>query len=176
MIRNKPQPKRNPTDGPYASLRKTYWPPARGHMAASSAQQSAPVIVSKPASPQAASNHPGDPTRRADSAEVMKMPEPIIDPTTIIVASSSENPRTSFGDECLGASLMNSRGYSWCDAPMSREFIIVRQTSVCRRYVQLNPRQTEVCRTSKPLCLTLHPSPNSLACLIFGRFFANRIH
>src|ERR1041384_8461778 len=98
MIRNKPQPKRNPTEGPYASRKNTYWPPARGHIAASSAQQSAPVIVSTPASAQAASSHPGEPTRREDSAEVMKIPDPIIDPTTIMVASSRLRPRTSLGE------------------------------------------------------------------------------
>src|SRR5688572_32905288 len=65
-------------------------------MAASSAQQSAPVIVSTPASAQAISNQPGEPTSRDDSAETMKMPEPIIEPTTIIVASSRLRPRTSF--------------------------------------------------------------------------------
>src|SRR5690349_9412160 len=95
MIRNSPQPNRNPIDGPYASRRNTYCPPARGHMAASSAQQSAPVIVSTPASAQATSSQPGEPTNRDDSAEVMKMPEPIIEPTTIIVASSRLRPRTS---------------------------------------------------------------------------------
>src|SRR5215211_8954751 len=97
MIRNKPQPKRNPIDGPYASLRKTYCPPARGHIAASSAQQSAPVMVSTPARAQAARSQPGDPTKRDDSAEVMKIPDPIIDPTTIIVASSRLRPRMSLG-------------------------------------------------------------------------------
>src|SRR5262244_1922922 len=94
-MRNSDQPKRNPTDGPYASRRKTYWPPARGHIAANSAQHKAPVIVSTPASAQAASNHPADPTSREDSAEVMKMPDPIIEPMTIIVASSGPSPRTS---------------------------------------------------------------------------------
>src|SRR5919107_3807003 len=102
MIRNKPQPKRNPIDGPYASLRKTYWPPARGHIAASSAQHSAPVIVSTPARAQAAKSQPGDPTKRDDSAEVMKIPDPIIDPTTIMVASSRLRPRTSFVGDSLG--------------------------------------------------------------------------
>src|SRR5881397_2968253 len=48
-------------------------------MAASSAQQSDPVIVSKPASAHAINNQPGAPISRADSADVMKMPEPIID-------------------------------------------------------------------------------------------------
>src|SRR5678815_4905307 len=102
MIRKRPQPNRNPIDGPYASRRNTYCPPARGHIAASSAQQSAPVIVSTPASVQATSSQPGDPTSRDDSAEVIKMPEPIIEPTTIIVASSRLRPRRRFE----GASLL----------------------------------------------------------------------
>src|SRR5215213_4988162 len=101
MIRNKPQPNRKPIVGPYASLRKTYWPPARGHIAASSAQHSAPVIVRTPASAQAASNQPGDPTSRDDSADVIKIPEPIIEPTTIIVASSRLKPRTSLAGSLL---------------------------------------------------------------------------
>src|ERR671939_432200 len=101
MIRNNPQPKRNPIDGPYASRRNTYWPPARGHIAASSAQQSAPVIVRTPARAQAAITQPGEPTNRDDSAETIKIPDPIIEPTTITVASSRLRPRTSFA----GASL-----------------------------------------------------------------------
>ena len=65
-------------------------------MAANSAQQSAPVIVITPASAQAASNQPGDPTSREDSAEVIKIPDPIIEPITIIVPSIMLSPRTSF--------------------------------------------------------------------------------
>ena len=42
----------------------------------------------------AASNHPGEPRIVIDLAETMKMPEPIIDPTTIIVASIRPRPRT----------------------------------------------------------------------------------
>src|SRR4029079_3976623 len=105
MMRNNPQPNRKPVDGPYASRKNTYWPPARGHIAASSAQQSAPVIVRTPASAQAINNHPGEPTSRDDSAEVMNIPEPIIEPTTIIVASSKPRPRTSLVSDiiCRGA-------------------------------------------------------------------------
>ena len=51
---------------------------------------------------------PGAPVSRADSAEVMKMPDPIIEPTTIMVASSGPRRRSrvplscpvSFGFEC----------------------------------------------------------------------------
>ena len=37
--------------------------------------------------------------RRDMSAATIKIPEPIIEPTTIIVASSSPRPRTSFTED-----------------------------------------------------------------------------
>ena len=70
-------------------------PPARGIIVASSEQQSAPVMVIKPATAQVRINQPGAPMSRADSVEVMKIPDPIIEPTTIIVASSGPRRRTS---------------------------------------------------------------------------------
>jgi hypothetical protein len=63
-------------------------------MAANSAQHKAPVIVSTPAIAQAANNQPGVPTSAEDFAETMKMPDPTIDPITIMVASSRLSPRT----------------------------------------------------------------------------------
>src|SRR5438876_9958440 len=66
-------------------------------MAANSAQQRAPVIVRTPAIAQEASSHPVEPTIVIDLAETMKMPDPIIDPMTIIVASNMLRPRTSPG-------------------------------------------------------------------------------
>src|SRR6266404_5494879 len=75
-------------------------------MVASSAQQSAPVIVIKPATAHANSNQPGAPINRADSADTMKMPEPIIDPITIMVASTGPRARTkpvpAFVGEAVG--------------------------------------------------------------------------
>src|ERR1044072_420960 len=124
-MRNKPQPKRNPTDGPSASRRNTYCPPARGHIAASSAQQRAPVIVSTPASAQATSSQPGDPTSREDSADVMKIPDPIIEPTTIVVASSRLRPRRRFEGASL---LIRASGYS----------AIVRRLSVAENLTALH--------------------------------------
>src|ERR1022692_2327944 len=47
-----------------------------------------PVIIHARSSP------PVDPVYRAISAETMKMPEPIIDPTTIMVESKRFSPRT----------------------------------------------------------------------------------
>jgi hypothetical protein len=66
-------------------------------MVANSEQQSAPVIVINPATAHASSSQPGAPINRADSAEVMKMPDPIIEPITIMVASSGPSARTSPG-------------------------------------------------------------------------------
>jgi len=83
--------------GLYACRKKTYGPPARGIMAASSAQHKAPVMVITPASAHATSNHPGEPINRELSADVMKMPDPIIEPITIMVPSTRVRPRTSLG-------------------------------------------------------------------------------
>src|SRR5260370_1204766 len=69
-------------------------------MVASSEQHKAPVIVSKPARAHARRSQPGAPLNRDDSAEVMKMPDPIIDPITIIVASTGPSTRTS--PDCCG--------------------------------------------------------------------------
>src|SRR6266498_2699042 len=63
-------------------------------MVASSEQHNAPVIVSKPASAHASSSQPGAPLSRDDSAEVIKIPDPIIEPITIMVASTSPSVRT----------------------------------------------------------------------------------
>jgi hypothetical protein len=64
-------------------------------MVASSEQHNAPVMVNKPAIAHASSSQPGAPLNRDDSAEVIKMPDPIIEPMTIIVASIGPSARTS---------------------------------------------------------------------------------
>ena len=46
-------------------------------------------MVSTPAIAQAANNQPGAPTSAEDFADTMKMPEPTMDPITIMVASSN---------------------------------------------------------------------------------------
>src|SRR2546423_12708815 len=94
--RNRAQQNKNPIDDPYTSRRNTYWPPARGIIAANSAHDKAPVIVSTAASAHATSSHPGAPTNFDDSAETRKIPDPIIEPITIMVASNKLSPRTSF--------------------------------------------------------------------------------
>src|ERR1051326_8976434 len=68
-------------------------------MVASSEQHNAPVMVSNPAKAHARSNHPGAPLNRDDSAEVIKMPDPIIEPITIIVASIGPSARIRLEDD-----------------------------------------------------------------------------
>ena len=87
------QPKRKPASGPYASRKNTYCPPARGSIAASSAHEREAITVRTPAAIQTPRRPDGEPTRRALSAETMKMPEPIMDPTTSAVASKRRMAR-----------------------------------------------------------------------------------
>ena len=54
------------------------------------------MSVSTPVTSQATKSQPGDPTCRAMSADTMKMPDPIMDPATIIVESSRPSPWTNF--------------------------------------------------------------------------------
>jgi len=51
------------------------------------------VTVRIPVTAQATSSQPALPTCRAMSAETMKIPDPIIDPTTTIVESNRPRPR-----------------------------------------------------------------------------------
>src|SRR4051794_25873666 len=88
MTRKNVQPYRKPHKGPYASRRKTYWPPALGVIAASSAQERAPAIVKKPPKTQRPISSPGCGTFWAMIDGAMKMPEPIIEPTISVVASN----------------------------------------------------------------------------------------
>src|SRR5215831_17535979 len=62
-------------------------------MAANSPYESAPTTVSTPVTIQTTSNHPGDPTCFEMPPETIKMPDPIMDPATIIVESSKPSPR-----------------------------------------------------------------------------------
>ena len=58
---------------------------------------------------QAARSPPVEPMWRAISAETMNMPEPIIDPTTIIVESNRPSPRTNPDDSVPGAFSVTAR-------------------------------------------------------------------
>src|ERR1700737_4671372 len=81
------------------SRRNTYWPPARGYIAASSPYASAPRIVTIPATIHAISSQKGEPTVRLMSAETMKIPDPIIEPATSMVASVSVIALTKARDD-----------------------------------------------------------------------------
>src|SRR5580704_8287268 len=89
ITRNSVQPYKNPHSGENASRRYTYCPPACGKSAASSPYDSAAAIVRQPLKIHVSSSPPADPVCRAMSAATMKIPDPIIEPTTIIVASYS---------------------------------------------------------------------------------------
>src|SRR5512141_15028 len=88
-------PYKKPMSGPMDSLRKMDCPPARGYIAASSPYASAPSMVMTPAATHASMSQSGDPTVREISAETMKMPDPIMDPATSIVASVSVRALTN---------------------------------------------------------------------------------
>src|ERR1035437_5044322 len=74
-------------------------PPARGYIAASSPEASAPRTVMTPVRIQAMSSQPGDPSVRPMSAATMKTPEPIMLPATSMVASVSVSALTNSGLE-----------------------------------------------------------------------------
>src|SRR5947207_10790903 len=90
-------------------------------MVASSEQHNAPVMVSKPAIVHASKSQPGAPLSRADSADVIKMPEPIIDPITIMVASIGPRARTK-PDFC-GLSFISRTSARACGRLPSRDAI-----------------------------------------------------
>src|ERR1041384_7903662 len=82
-------------------------------MPASSPYDRAAGTVSTPVISQATSSQPGLPTCRAVSADTRKMPEPIIEPTTTALASSSPrarlNARASFSTDSDGIPLLPHR-------------------------------------------------------------------
>src|SRR6266542_3880711 len=90
-------------------------------MVASSEQHNAPVIVSKPAIAHARSSQPGAPLSRDDSADVIKIPEPIIDPITIMVASIGPSARTSPDCWRLSILLLTARTGAHSHPVMLRE-------------------------------------------------------
>src|ERR1700730_8773262 len=71
-----------------------YWPPARGNKAANSPYESAAETVSNPVRIQVRRRPPAEPVFRVRSAATMKMPEPIMEATTIMVPSKSPMART----------------------------------------------------------------------------------
>src|ERR1700730_18447046 len=93
-------------------------------MVASSEQHNAPMIVSKPAIVHASKSQPGAPLNRVNSAEVIKIPEPIIDRTTIVVASIGTSVRTK--PDCGRSSLISrTSAHEWSRLP-SRDAISER--------------------------------------------------
>src|ERR1700674_1686765 len=85
------------------SRRNTYCPPARGYIAASSPYASAPKMVTTPETTHAMRSQKGELTVREISAETMKIPDPIIEPATSIVASVSVSALTNSRDDGVSA-------------------------------------------------------------------------
>src|SRR4029078_4295257 len=103
MTMNRVHPYRKPMSGPMDSRRKTYWPPARGYMAARSPYARAPSTVITPAASHASMSQSGELTVREMSAETMKIPDPIMDPATSIVASVRDRALTNPPDDALAS-------------------------------------------------------------------------
>src|SRR5438309_10938154 len=74
-------------------------------MVASSEQHNAPVMVNRPATAHARRSQPGAPLIRDDSADTIKIPDPIIDPITIIVASIGPSARTRLVEGTAGVTI-----------------------------------------------------------------------
>src|SRR5688572_32759381 len=74
-------------------------------MEAISPKASAPSSVITPERSQASISQSGEGRSRAMLAETMKMPDPIIDPATSIVASVRVIALTNPGSDCGGASV-----------------------------------------------------------------------
>src|SRR5579864_911563 len=78
-------------------------PPARGIIAANSPYDSAPAIVSAPARAHAIKSQLALPSWRPMSAETMKIPDPIMTPTTTITESNKPRPRANVAGEELAS-------------------------------------------------------------------------
>ena len=106
-------PKRKARGRPKASRRNTYWPPARGSIAPSSAKTIAPVSAKIPPAIHRARIAPRDPAW-ATAVGVKKMPEPMIEPITSIVTSNGPSTGSSPGrgsgrDTMRGQSIHTAR-------------------------------------------------------------------
>src|SRR5688572_1764115 len=89
---------------------KTYSPPARGQMAASSAYVRAPAMESSPATTQTAITRPGEPTLQVITRDLRKTPVPITLPTTMEVAAITPRPRMSVESFCVGVDIIQRTG------------------------------------------------------------------
>src|SRR5215468_5238057 len=95
MMNSSDQPCRKPTSGWNASRKNAYWPPARGTTVASSANTNAPHSAITPPSTHTARLRNGVSTFCATRYGLMKIPDPMMPLTTIIVASSGPSLRAS---------------------------------------------------------------------------------
>ena len=96
-ISSSAHPYMNATEGWYASRRYAYCPPTSGRSAASSAYANAPSSAMTPPAAHAPTISAGVCTDCATTYGLMKMPEPMMPPMTIMVASNAPRRRASVG-------------------------------------------------------------------------------
>src|SRR5438876_661238 len=91
---------------------------------------------------QATNSQPGEPTCRDISAETRKMPEPIIEPATIVVESSSPRPRMNpvfLSSTAMAASAILSSSESY----QCLYVVLKKQQKINKRQNQQNDRDHE---------------------------------
>src|SRR5262249_22924550 len=114
----------------------------------------------KPARPQASNSQPGAPLNRDDSAETMKIPDPIIEPMTIIVASIGPSARTrlvvSLGDVPPSGCTALALWRGGAPGPFSRRAASIRTSNRGLFHDTATPRRF---RKSSANCVLLNVVP-----------------
>src|SRR5437879_12292008 len=116
-------------------------------------QQRPHVIYNKPAIPHASSSQPGAPLSRDDSADVIKIPDPIIEPITIIVASIGPSARTRLvlcGDAPPCGRIGRAFRREAAPAPLSGRSCSIRTSN------HLSSRDTATTQPPRPAPPALH--------------------
>src|SRR5262245_6287217 len=140
-------------------------------MVASSEQHSAPVIVSNPAIAHARSSQPGAPLSLDDSADVIKIPEPIIEPITIIVASIGPSVRTR--PDCWRLSTLSLTTNS---GALRFSRLRVRVVSAIHARIQLLPAYRYEHKSFRRALRRLGPRPSALCLRVTSAVHAAPLH
>src|SRR5260221_11758973 len=110
-------------------------------------------MVINPVTSQVPISNAGELTSRAISADTIKIPEPIIDPITRVVALVSPSPFTSSG------AAEDLDGVVWTSA--DEDILSVCFTPKCQEKPQLLLPGTQERQRSPPRSLRRHPDPGS---------------
>src|SRR5580658_4809844 len=98
-------------------------------------------MVSAPANAHATSSHPALPISRAISADTMKIPEPIMTPTTTMTESKRPRPRANEGASEAG----DGRGESACVEGFIDSLDVFGEATTGSVTLVRRRRQTEGC-------------------------------